>query len=132
MKKFSKILLSIFLIIVLIIGGGMIYITRGLESGKSVAVNTVNASTLSDGIYNGKYEAGRWTNEVKVSVKDGKITAIDVVEDVIFPKPEWTKALFNNIIEKQSIDVDVVSGSTVTSKAYMKSIEDALNNIVKK
>lgn len=127
MKRVFKVLLSIFLIFGLIVLGGIIYLTRGLESGKSVVVNTVSISALRDGTYNGKYKAGRWTNEVKLTVKNGKISAIEVLEDVTFKKPEWTKELFDRIIEKQSTDVEVVSGATITSKAYLKAIEDALN-----
>jgi uncharacterized protein with FMN-binding domain len=83
-------------------------------------------SSTVDGTYTGKYDGGRWSNELSVTVKDHKITKIDVVKDVTFPKPEWTDQLFKEVIEKQSVDVDVVSGATVTSKAYLKSIENAL------
>jgi uncharacterized protein with FMN-binding domain len=133
MKLVLKIVLCVFLIFVLIGGAGMFYLTRGLEAGKDVSIKAVNLSGLKDGDYNGKYTSGRWSNEVKVTVKDGKITDIVVVKDVTFPKPEWTKELFDRIIHKQSSDVDVVSGATITSKAYIKAIEDALsNNVVKK
>ena len=36
--------------------------------------------------------------------------------------------LINNVIKNQSLDVDVVSGATVSSKAILKAIENALNN----
>lgn len=126
MKSLLKIVLSIVLVFILVAGGGMFYITRGLENGSKVKVGAVNVPALSDGTYSGKYKAGRWTNEVKVTVKDHKVTKIDIVKDVTFPKPEWTKLLFEKVIEKQNTDVDVVSGSTITSKAYLKSIENAL------
>jgi uncharacterized protein with FMN-binding domain len=48
------------------------------------------------------------------------------VKDVAIPKPEWAKQLFDKVIEKQNTDVDVISGATITSKAYLKSIENAL------
>ncbi len=95
-------------------------------SGSNLAINDVKLSALKDGSYIGKYKAGRWTNEVSVIVKDHKITKIDLVKDVLFPKPEVTKELFNKVIEKQLVPVDAISGSTITSKAYLKSIESAL------
>jgi uncharacterized protein with FMN-binding domain len=128
MKLVFKIILSVFLIFLLLGGGGMFYITRGLEAGKNVTIETVNPVGLEDGDYNGKYKSGRWSNEVKVTVKDGKITDIVVVKDVTMPKPEVTEELFERIIQKQDTDIDVVSGATVTSKAYKKAIEDALTN----
>jgi uncharacterized protein with FMN-binding domain len=128
MKKILKVVLIVIGMFTLIIGGGMFYITRGLESGKTIAVNAVNATTLGDGDYVGEYKAGRWSNEIKVTIKNGKINDIQIIKDVTFNKPEWTKELFERVIEKQSTDVDIISGATVTSKAYMKAIEDALVN----
>lgn len=127
MKKIYKIVLGVVLVFFLIAGGGIFYLSRGLEDGKSIKVNAVEPSALKDGVYTGEYKDGRWSNSLKVTVKSGKITAIDILKDVTFPKPEWTKALFEKVIEKQNIDVDVISGATVTSKAYLKSIEDALD-----
>lgn len=126
MKLFLKIAVSIVLLFILAAGGGMFYLTRGLDAGCKLAINDVTPSTLNEGTYNGKYRAGRWTNEVSVTIKDHKITKIDVVKDVKFPKPEVTKELFNKVIEKQNTNIDVIAGSTVTCKAYLKSIENAL------
>lgn len=39
---------------------------------------------------------------------------------------EIAENIINKVIESQSIDIDVVSGTTVTSKAYLKAIENAL------
>lgn len=127
MKVFLKVILSIFIIFILIVGGAVFYITRGLGTVSKMVINEVNISALKDGTYNGKYSSGRFSNEVDVVVKDHKIIKIDMVKDVAFPKPEWKKELFDRVVEKQSTDVDVVTGATVTSKAYLKSIENALS-----
>lgn len=112
----------------LIIGGAGFYITRGLDSQKNMVINHVNVSQLQDGVYKGKYSGGRWSNEVNVMIKDRKITKIDTVKSVLIEMPEVTKELFNNVIEKQDTTVDIVSGAIVTSKAYLKAIENALSN----
>jgi uncharacterized protein with FMN-binding domain len=126
MKTLIKIVLAIVVAFIVIAVGGMFYLSRGLDSGSKLQVEDVNFSALNDGIYNGRYEAGRWTNELNVTVKDHKITKIDVVKDVTFSKPEWRDQLFNKVMEQQRTNVDIVSGATVTSKAYLKSIENAL------
>lgn len=126
MKKVLKVILIVFVVFVLVLTGGMFIMTRGLDEGSKLAVNPVNMPSVGDGIYDGKYDSGRWSNELKVTVKDHKITKIDIVKDVTFPKPEWSEQLFNEVIENQNTDVDIVSGATVTSKAYLKSIENAL------
>lgn len=126
MKRFLIILGVIVLIFVLIAAGGVFYITRGLDEGAKLAVNTVDPSSVSDGVYHGRYASGRWTNELDVTVKDHKISGIKIIKDVNFPKPEWAQQLFDRVVEKQNTDVEVVSGATVTSKAYLKSVENAL------
>jgi uncharacterized protein with FMN-binding domain len=126
MKLLLKIVLSIFILFVLVSGGGIFYISRGLEAGETLNINDVNLSVLSDGTYSGAYKGGRWTNEVNVTVKDHKITDVEIVKDVLFPKPDVTAELIGKVLDKQTTKVDVLSGSTVTCKAYLKSIETAL------
>ncbi|ERI93873.1 FMN-binding domain protein [Clostridiales bacterium oral taxon 876 str. F0540] len=128
MKKIIKVILSIVTLFILITAGGMFYMTRGLDKGIKQKVNSVNLSSIKDGVYKGKYNSGRWSNEVNVTIKDHKITKIDMVKDVTFSKPELKEQIFSEVLDKQNVDVDVVSGGTITSKAYLKSIESALNN----
>lgn len=126
MKMFLKIVLSIVIIFVLIIAGAVFFLSRGLSQVSKLTISNVNTSTLNDGAYNGKYDNGRFSNELTVTVKEHKITDIKVIKDVQFSKPEMTKELFDRVIEAQSIEVDVISGATVTSNAYLKAIENAL------
>lgn len=125
MKRFLIILGVIVLVFILIAAGGVFYITRGLDEGAKLAVNPVDPSSVSDGVYHGRYASGRWTNELDVTVKDHKISGIKIIKDVAFPKPEWAQQLFDRVIEKQNTDVEVISGATVTSRAYLKSVENA-------
>ena len=127
MKLLLKIVLSVFILFILISGGGVFFISRGLEAGEALDINDVNLADLSDGTYIGAYKGGRWTNEVNVTVKDHKITGVEVVKDVLFPKPEVTAELIDIVLDKQNVEVDVISGSTVTCKAYLKSMGNALN-----
>ena len=114
------------MVFILITAGGIFFLTRGLALGSKLVINDVKLSAVKDGAYNGEYKDGRWTNEVNLTVKDHKITSIELVKDVLFPKPEVTKELFNKVVKEQNINIDAISGSTITSKAYLKSIENAL------
>jgi uncharacterized protein with FMN-binding domain len=125
MKRFLKIGLIILVVLILVAGGGVFYISRGVSSGAKLQINKIELSTVNDGSYTGKYNSGRWTNELSVAVKDHKITKINIVKDISFKMPEVTKQIFDRVIAKQNTDIDVVSGSTVTSKAYLKAIENA-------
>ncbi|SMC64585.1 FMN-binding protein [Papillibacter cinnamivorans] len=126
MKKIIKIILIALAVIALVFAGGMAYLTRGLDSGSKLLLSGVDPSSVRDGTYAGTYEAGRWTNEVAVTVKDGAITEIRIVNDVVFPLDDVTDELLSRVITAQDTRVDAVSGATVTCKAYLKSIENAL------
>lgn len=127
MKRVFKIFLSVFIIFLVIMGSGIFYLSRGLSEGEDIDLEGVNLQNKEDGIYTGQYNAGRWTNELVVKLQNKEIINIDIVDDVTFVKSEVTKELFNSVIKEQDTQVDTVSGATVTSKAYLKAIENALN-----
>ncbi len=126
MKKSLKILVSVLISFILISASGLFFLSRGLD--KNIELNGIDLTNINDGIYNGNYKEGRWTNTLSIAIKDNKITDIDIVEDVTFSKEGVSKELFEKVKESQNTDVDVVSGATLTSRAYLKSIENAINN----
>lgn len=128
MEKILKVLFIVIVLFVLVFAGGMLYLNKGLEKGRNVTINGLVMSNINDGVYQGIYKVGRWSNEVNVTVNDKKIVKIEIVKDVTFAKSEVRDELFSKVIEAQNTNVDIVSGATVTSRAYLKSIENALNN----
>ena len=128
MKKVLKVVLIIIGLIILIGGGSIFYFSRGLDSGSRLVVNEVNLLSLENGLYRGKYNDGRWSNEVEVEIKNHQIKEIEIIQDMTVSDSTVSKELFKRVIEKQRVKVDVVTGATVTSKAYLKSIELALRD----
>lgn len=65
--------------------------------------------------------------EVEVSVTEHKITNIKIIEheNGLGGKAE---KIVDNIISRQSLEVDAVSGATVSSKCIIKAIENALQS----
>ncbi|MCC3866902.1 FMN-binding protein [Terrisporobacter mayombei] len=120
--KKTKIFLCALLVIIV---SGLFAVTRGIKEGKKVEINSVDISKLEDGAYVGKYSKNRWTSEVEVSVKGKKIESIKLLSEPL--TPDVGDELSKKIIEKQNVNVDVISGATVSSKAYLKSVENALN-----
>ena len=128
MNKKLKILITIIIIIITIVLFILFYLTRGLQEGENIEVNDVDLSYLEDdGFYTGSFDFGRWSNEAKVTIKDKEIIDIEFTDDVSFSKDEVREEIISRVISEQKIRVDVVSGATVTSKAYMKSVEKALD-----
>ncbi|NTV89340.1 MAG: FMN-binding protein [Clostridiales bacterium] len=126
MKKVLTVILIIVVLIVAAGAGGVFWVTRGLEEGMKVEVADIDPSSLKDGVYIGEYEAGRWSNKLEVSVSKGQITDIRIIKDVMIPGEGAAADLFARVIKDRTIKVDAVSGATITSKAYLKAIENAL------
>jgi len=128
MKKNKK---KIFLIaggIFLMIAAGVLFtVMSGLPEGRQIPINGINLSDVPDGGYTGVYEFERWSNTVIVHVKDHAISAIDIEKDMAGAGiTNAADEIFRRVIEAQDTTVDMVSGATVTSKAYLKAIENAL------
>lgn len=114
-------------IIVIVIAGVMIWITRGLSTYEKMVIGNVDLSKVPDGTYQGTFKGGRFSNTLKVTVKDHKITRITIVKDEQFGRSKVSGELFDRVVAAQSLKVDTVSGATVSSKAYLKALENALN-----
>lgn len=114
------------MIMVLILVGGVFYMTRGLDEGAAVSPEGIQLLP-EDGTYTGAHHNGRWTNELQVVITGNRIEKIEILDDVTFVSEEVTKELFQTVIAAQDTRVDVVAGATVTCNAYLAAIEDALN-----
>ena len=124
MKRVLKIGASVLLVLILISGIFLYYFSRGLND--DITLSGIDITDVNDGVYSGKYEGGRWSNELSITVSDNKITDIEVVDDIMLSQDEVRNTLFDRVIESQNTKVDTVSQATVSSRAYLKSIENAL------
>ena len=114
-------------IVIVIITGIFVIGTSGLSEGMKASLDGVDLSNMLDGSYTGTYNFKRWSNTVVVHIEDGTIRAIDIEKDVIGAGiTDCADEMISRVIEAQDTKVDAVSGATVTSKAYLKAIEDAL------
>ncbi len=97
---------------------------------RGLPLDAVDFSTLADGVYRGAYAGGmyKWrANECEVTVAAGKVTGNRLVSSGD-PGKENTPydMLYDRVVQAQSLQVDVVSGATLTSKAYLQAVENAL------
>jgi uncharacterized protein with FMN-binding domain len=94
--------------------------------------SSLDVSGIPDGVYAGR--ASNWPNkaEVRVTVQDGRMTRIELIghwASWIGKKAE--PVIPQRIIEKQSSDVDAVTGATNSSRVIMHAVNDALEQAVK-
>jgi uncharacterized protein with FMN-binding domain len=83
-------------------------------------------SLVADGAYPGETTYMGSAFEVEVKVKDHRVTGIDVLKDDGREYSKKAAAVLVNVIEKQSLEVDAVSGATTTSKVLLNAVNDAL------
>ncbi len=102
--------------------------------GKSVVTGgPVVSERLKDGTYEGS--ASSWPNSVtvKVTIADGKIAKIEFLSHYsswIGKKAEGP--IPQRIIEKQSTNVDAVTGATNSSRVIMNAVQDAVEKAYQK
>ena len=90
-------------------------------------VETAGTFDLKDGIYRGSGTGFSGDITVAVQIKSGQITSIDVVstsDDAAFFNR--AKAVLDSMIEKQTYNVDTVSGATFSSKGLINAVKNAL------
>jgi uncharacterized protein with FMN-binding domain len=100
------------------------------NEARSLPLNAVDFSKLNDGSYHGAYAGGmyKWrANACDVTVSDGKVTGIQLLKSQDpGGKNTQHKELYERVIQAQSLQVDTISGATLTSKAYLQAVENAL------
>ena len=127
----KKIILSI-VIFIFTIGliGGAVYLKNVADYKQAVKETTfdeINISDVSDGVYIGEYDVNFIYVNVEVTVQNGEITDIIILEH----RHEHGKAaetVINEIVDEQRIDVDAVSGATNSSIVIKKAVENALKS----
>jgi uncharacterized protein with FMN-binding domain len=131
-KAKGCVIVPIILVMTAVGGGGIGWslLSKEHREAASLPLNAVDFDRLNDGIHHGLYEGGmyRWRkNECDVTVTNGKVTNIQLVGSKD-PGAENTdtEMLYDRVIEAQSLQVDTISGATLTSKAYLQCVENAL------
>jgi len=95
---------------------------------REMKINEIDLAKVADGTYKGSYSYAGSDFVLKVTVADHKIEKIDIME--AFTGTRYSRkaqSIVDTVIAYQSLDVDVITGATTTSKAYLKCIENALD-----
>ncbi len=135
----GKIILAIFGIGALVAIGFVLFLAiETWRENNQLTIGTIDFDRLQDGTFIGSYKGYARglrlrAKEIQVTVSSGAVVAIHLIEN---EEPvEITEGQMNDlmqrVIQSQSLEVDVISGASVTSKTYLYAVEDALKQSTK-
>jgi uncharacterized protein with FMN-binding domain len=128
LKKAHKILLIVLIVVTALAITGKIVISnieKNLDGLTELEMEQIDLTQASDGTYFGSYDAFPISAEVKVEVLNNKIDKIEIIKHDNGQGGD-AESIVKDIIERQSLDVDTVSGATYSSIVILKAVEDAL------
>ena len=144
MREFWMRLMSVVVIVGVILGYNSVLEVRAkdeeiaklnakIENTESLEDEDSKNGSYKDGTYTGEADGFGGTGAVEVTVKDGKIEAVEVTsaekEDGAYLA--MAEDIIPKIIEAQSAEVDTISGATFSSTGIKDATEQALEQAVK-
>ena len=139
-KRRGKVFLIILACIlgVIVIGAGIAFAVfePGRREAAGIVIENVDFSRLKDGVYEGEYVGTKdhlRDAKVQVRVTGGQLEKVDVTGGALAQKQtqeirggQTLQSLFDKVIQKRSLQVDAISGATITTKTHLKALENAL------
>ena len=97
-------------------------------NNKTQIASGSNVEGLKDGEYEGNSQGYGGDFKVKIKIKNGELSAINVVTNNETPEYyEKASVIIAQILEKGNTDVDSISGATISSEAIKNAVRDALH-----
>ena len=130
MRISKKKIISFIILLLLLIGliCGAVYLKKVADYKRAVGETTIgeiDIADVSDGIYIGEYDVNFIYAKVEVTVEDGEIVSINILEHR-HERGKAAETVIEKIIDEQKIDVDAISGATNSSTVIKKAVENAL------
>ncbi len=86
----------------------------------------VRTGKLTDGVYEGSFRRFPNAAKVKVTIREQKIAQIEILNHAAWRGKKAEDPVTKAIIEKQSTNVDAVSGATNSSHVIMNAVRKAI------
>ena len=125
MTKYKNkiILASIIAFIILIVLA--IFFNHVTKKADTILVDNIDLSVIPDGQYIGEYSIFPVYTKIEITVKNHEFSEINILkhDNGLGSSAENIK---EDIKKEQSLNVDAISGATVSSKCILKAIEKAI------
>jgi uncharacterized protein with FMN-binding domain len=104
---------------------GMLAGCAAIKEARETQVTMPDIENKDDGIYRGEYKINPVKVVVDVVMMNGNIREIKIIEHICGLGKKAEK-IIEQIVDNQTLEVDTVTGATVSSKVILKAIENAL------
>ncbi len=119
-------LILFFVAAVILLAGYILSVKRYQAAVGDISYHHVDASGIPDGTYTGECDVTFIYAKVNITVKDGVITKIDLLEHQN-ERGKAAEGIGQEIVALQRIDVDAVAGATNSSTVIKKAVDNALS-----
>lgn len=110
----------------IILAASIFFLAIACVNLDNIIITNPNLGKIADGTYRGNSKVGPVQVTLDVAMQSGKISSIQIIKH-FNGRGKKAEAIVPKIIEAQSLDIDVISGATASSKAFLKAVENALN-----
>lgn len=129
------------IVVVAILGvamlGGILADAPGRNEIKELTFSNLKLKNLRNGTFVGEYKGTKSKSrdtKVEITVSEGEISDIKILKGALDKDGKPAKLtggrsvndLFSNVVQSQTLEVDVISGATLTSKTHLKALENAI------
>lgn len=127
MKNLKIVVVTLFLVILLAVGGLFLRMKQMAETitNEYTKVGEADLSKIVDGVYPGTFGDFLVAVDLDVTVKDHRIAGINIKKQNCGPGYEARETV-DRIIQAQNARVDAVTGATGSSKSIMIAVDRAL------
>jgi uncharacterized protein with FMN-binding domain len=123
MKRFLKVVLIVVVALV-----AFVYVAQATygpalkKAAAQVTIAPLDLTGVADGTYTGSAAIMHVKPEVSVTVAGERITSITYSNSVV----SGVQPMIDRIIAAQSLDIDGITGATITTKAMLAAVSDAV------
>ena len=122
MKKLLIITLGIFIFGIV---SFKVFSAKIVKDASALENTFIEVKNIPDGSYKGHSELGPVIVDVNVIIKDGKIENIELLKHQN-GFGNAANSIVKNMVQKNTYNVDAISGATVSSKVIINAVNNAL------
>lgn len=122
MRRFRRVLLIVAIALAIIVIAGFGYADSLGKAADKIIIAPLDLAGVADGTYEGSAAIMHVKPQVSVTVAGGRITSVSYAP----PVGPGLVGMADRIVAAQSLDVDGISGATITTKAVKAAISNAV------